>query len=141
MLLDDAKYEHLGIELLLEGECYALYFVTSNNKTVREYLEKLKKDSIERHDALLARIERVSDRLYWSEPLVTRFKGVDELFEIRSPKDRIFFFKDKDLGLILLYGFKKQGNKTPRGYIENAERMKKEYMLSKEKKEEEDESC
>ena len=57
------------------------------------------------------------------------------LFEIRvevgSDIYRVFSFFDKGRLIILLNGFKKKSQKTPKGEIELAEKLKKQYFDEK----------
>lgn len=62
----------------------------------------------------------------------------DGLWEIRvklgSNIFRIFCFFDKGNLVILLHGFQKKTQKTPKKEIEKAERLKKEYYENKSRK-------
>lgn len=62
-------------------------------------------------------------------------KNSDGLFEIRVEFEsniyRVFSFFDKGNMIILINGFQKKTQKTPRNEIELAEKLKKEYYLNK----------
>jgi len=62
-------------------------------------------------------------------------EGTDGLFEIRvevgSNIFRVFSFFDEGNLVILLNGFQKKTQKTPRNEIELAEKLKKEYFNEK----------
>ncbi len=63
-------------------------------------------------------------------------EGTDGLFEIRvevgSNIFRVFSFFDEGNLVILLNGFIKKSQKTPKNEIELAEKLKKEYFNEKE---------
>lgn len=66
------------------------------------------------------------------EPYVKQFAGHKKLFEMRI-KDkagisRILFFTHTGRKLILLHGFAKKTNKTPKREIEIAEERMKDYL-------------
>lgn len=62
-------------------------------------------------------------------------EGTDGLFEIRVEVGnnifRVFSFFDEGNLIILLNGFQKKTQKTPRNEIELADRLKKEYFNEK----------
>ena len=69
------------------------------------------------------------------EKFLKHLEGTDGLFEIRiklgSDIFRIFCFFDEGNLIILLNGFQKKTDKTPRNEIEKAERLKKQYYEEK----------
>lgn len=69
------------------------------------------------------------------EKFFKHVEGTDGLFEIRvkvrSNIFRIFSFFDEGNLIILLDGFNKKSQKTPRNEIEKAERLQKEYFYEK----------
>lgn len=86
--------------------------------------------------------KNVQDKVDWIIDLVRTVKvvpekyfkhleGTDGLFEMRikvgSDIYRIFCFFDKGNLVILLNGFQKKSDKTPKNEIERAERLKKQY--------------
>lgn len=66
----------------------------------------------------------------------SHMKGTEALFEIRvevgSNIFRVFSFFDEGNLVILLNGFQKKSQKTPKNEIELAEKLKKEYFNEKE---------
>jgi len=64
-----------------------------------------------------------------------KMKSTDDLWEIRVDADkgiyRIFSFFDNGDLVILLNGFQKKTQKTPKNEIKRAERLKKEYYENK----------
>jgi phage-related protein len=63
--------------------------------------------------------------------------GSSGIFEIRvevgSDIFRVFSFFDKGKLIILLNGFKKKSQKTPKNELELAEKLKKQYFDEKDK--------
>ncbi len=72
------------------------------------------------------------------EKFFKHLEGTNGLFEMRvkvgSNIYRIFCFLDEGNLVILLNGFQKKSNKTPKNEIVKAERLKKEYYEDKRKK-------
>jgi len=60
---------------------------------------------------------------------VKHLTGTDQIFEFKVEADRVlcFFFVGKRL--ILTHGFRKTGDKTPKGEIERAEGYKMEFEM------------
>jgi phage-related protein len=72
------------------------------------------------------------------EKFLKHLEGTDGLFEIRvkigSDIFRIFCFFDKGDLIILLNGFQKKQEKTPKNEIDKAERLKRQYYEDKKQK-------
>ena len=72
------------------------------------------------------------------EKFFKHIEGTNGLFEIRikvgSDIFRIFCFFDEGKLVILLNGFQKKSDKTPKNEIEKAERLKQKYYEDKSKK-------
>ena len=72
------------------------------------------------------------------EKFFKHLEGTDGLFEIRvkvgSDIFRIFCFFDEGNLVILLNGFQKKTDKTPKNEIEKAERLKQKYYEDKSRK-------
>ena len=96
------------------------FYTTLNSKTQEkfEYVFKLVKQS-----------ERIPKKFF------THLKSTSGLYEIRvefqSNIYRVFCFFDEGKLIVLLNGFQKKTQKTPRKEIEIAERLKKEYFNEK----------
>lgn len=75
---------------------------------------------------LIRQLERVPKKFF------DHMKGTDGLFEIRievvSNIYRIFCCFDEGNIVVLLNGFQKKSQKTPKNEIEKAERLKREYF-------------
>ncbi len=113
-----------------------------------EYLRETFVYGTEFWDFYNSQTKQVQDKIDWVIDLVRSLKmvpekffkhlaGTDGLYEIRvkvgSNIFRIFCFFDKGKLVILLNGFQKKKQKTPKNEIVKAERLKKEYYESKRK--------
>jgi phage-related protein len=80
---------------------------------------------------LIATLERIPKKYF------EHLSGSTGLYEIRvevgSDIFRVFCFFDEGALIILVNGFQKKSQKTPRTEIERAEKLKKEYFDEKEK--------
>jgi phage-related protein len=81
---------------------------------------------------LIATIERVPVKYF------KHMEGTTGLYEVRdevgSDNYRIFSFFDEGRLIILLNGFQKKSQKTPKNEIELAEKLKKQYFDEKSEK-------
>jgi len=81
---------------------------------------------------LIATINRVPIKFF------KYLKGTTGIYEIRvevgSDIYRVFSFFDKGQLVVLVNGFKKKSQKTPKNEIELAEKLKKQYFDEKESK-------
>ena len=81
---------------------------------------------------LIATIERVPEKYF------KHITGTSGIYEIRVEAAgdiyRVFSFFDEGHLIILINGFQKKSQKTPKKEIEIAERLKKEYFDEKERK-------
>src|ERR1035437_7492571 len=97
-----------------------------------DFLEKLNpevKKKINWTLQLIASIERVPEKYFKHLSDTT---GIYEIrVEVGSNIYRIFCFFDKDMLIILLNGFLKKTQKTPKNEIELAEKLKKQYFDEK----------
>jgi phage-related protein len=100
-------------------------------------------------DFYYAQRPEVQDKIDWiiglvrtlrmvPEKFFKHLEGTDGLFEIRiklgSDIFRILCFFDEGNLIILLNGFQKKTDKTPKNEIEKAERLKKKYYEEKSRK-------
>ena len=100
-------------------------------------------------DFYYAQIKEVQDKIDWVIGLVRELKivpkkyfdhitGTEGLYEIRTQVGnniyRIFCFFDKGNLVILLSGFHKKTQKTPKKEIKKAEQLKQEYHDEKSKR-------
>ncbi|TAE15425.1 MAG: type II toxin-antitoxin system RelE/ParE family toxin [Bacteroidetes bacterium] len=81
---------------------------------------------------LLATIDRVPKKYFEH---ITNSTGIFEIrVEVGSDIYRVFSFFDKGSLIILINGFQKKTQKTPKNEIELAEKLKKQYFDEKAKK-------
>ena len=75
---------------------------------------------------LIATLDRVPEKYF------QRMTGSSGIFEVRvelgSDIYRVFSFFDKGQLIVLVNGFQKKSQKTPKGEIEMAEKLKKQYF-------------
>ena len=79
---------------------------------------------------LISMVERIPSKFF------KHMEGSNGLYEIRveigSDIFRVFSFFDKDKLIILVNGFQKKSQKTPKNELQLAEKLKKEYFYEKE---------
>lgn len=81
---------------------------------------------------LIATLDRVPEKYFKH---ITGSTGIYEIrVEVGSDIYRVFSFFDEGQLVILLNGFQKKTQKTPKNEIELAEKLKKEYFDEKGKK-------
>ena len=97
-----------------------------------DFFETLKPDVKRKFNwtlKLIATLDRVPVKYF------NHMENTSGLFEIRvevgSDIYRVFRFFDKGRLIILLNGFQKKSQKTPKGEIELAEKLKKQYFDEK----------
>jgi phage-related protein len=81
---------------------------------------------------LISTVERVPNKYF------KHIEGSTGLFEIRVEYEsniyRVFSFFDKGQVVILINGFQKKSQKTPKKEIDKAEKLKKQYFDEKDRK-------
>ena len=97
-----------------------------------DFFEKLKPDVQKKFNwtlQLIATIDRVPEKYF------KHMTGSSGIFEVRvevgSDIFRVFSFFDKGQLIILVNGFQKKAQKTPKGELELAEKLKKQYFDEK----------
>ncbi len=81
---------------------------------------------------LIATVERIPIKYF---RYIKNSSGLYEIrVEVRSNIYRIFSFFDNDRIIIVLSGFQKKSQKTPKKEIEKAEKLKKQYFDEKNRK-------
>jgi phage-related protein len=100
-----------------------------------DFFEKLKPEVKKKFNwtlLLISTIERVPEKYFKH---MTGTIGIYEIrVEIGGNIYRVFSFFDKDQLVILVNGFHKKSQKTPKKEIELAEKLRKEYFNEKENK-------
>jgi phage-related protein len=80
---------------------------------------------------LIATIERIPEKYFKH---ITGSTGLYEVrVEVGADIYRVFSFFDEGRLIVLVNGFQKKTQKTPKGEIELAEKLKKQYFDEKEK--------
>ena len=99
-----------------------------------EFFNKLKPDVKKKLNwtlQLIASLDRIPDKYF------KHITGSTGLFEIRvevgSDIYRVFSFFDKGQLVVIVNGFQKKTQKTPKNEIELAEKLKKQYFDEKDK--------
>ena len=99
-----------------------------------DFFEKLKPDVKKKFNwtlQLISVIERVPEKYFKH---ITGSTGLYEVrVEVGSDIYRVFGFFDKGQLIVLVNGFQKKTQKTPKNEIELAEKLKKQYFDEKDK--------
>jgi phage-related protein len=97
-----------------------------------EFFKKLRPDVKKKFNwtlQLIATLDRVPEKYFKH---ITGSSGIYEIrVEIGSDIFRVFSFFDKGQIIILVNGFQKKTQKTPKSEIELAEKLKKQYFDEK----------
>ncbi len=65
----------------------------------------------------------------WNERKFKHLTNSDQVFEFKVGNGRILCFFVVGKRLVLTHGFSKKGDKTPKGEIERAEAIKREFLM------------
>ncbi|KAA0992215.1 type II toxin-antitoxin system RelE/ParE family toxin [Dyadobacter aurulentus] len=94
-----------------------------------EFFDKLKPDVRKKFNwtlQLIATIDRVPEKYFKH---ITNSTGIYEVrVEVGSDIYRVFSFFDKGNLIVLLNGFQKKTQKTPKNELDLAEKLKKQYF-------------
>lgn len=97
-----------------------------------DFFEKLKPEVQKKFNwtlQLIATIDRVPEKYFKH---LTNSTGIFEIrVEVGSDIYRVFCFFDKGNLIILVNGFQKKKQKTPKNELELAEKLKKQYLNEK----------
>jgi phage-related protein len=119
---------HPSTRLVYDGAVLSIEFYVDpgGGAPAEEWLERLPLGSQQKFAALFARMGDMGK--IWNERKFKHLTGTDQIFEFKVEAHRVlcFFFVGKRL--ILTHGFRKTGDKTPRGEIERAEAYKREFQ-------------
>ena len=117
----------MGNEFIREILYYKDYYLDFFEKQKSEVKKKLNWTL-----QLIATIERVPKKYFQH---ITDSKGIYEVrVEVGSDIYRVFSFFDEDKVIILINGFQKKAQKTPKNEISLAEKLRKEYFDEKNRK-------
>lgn len=118
---------HSSTRLVYRGAMLSIEFYVTHGGTApaEEWLEQLPLASQQKFAALFVRMGDTGK--IWNERKFKHLAGTDKIFEFKVEADRVlcFFFVGKRL--ILTHGFRKAGDKTPKGEIERTEACKREF--------------
>ncbi|RJQ53984.1 MAG: type II toxin-antitoxin system RelE/ParE family toxin [Nitrospiraceae bacterium] len=108
------------------------YYVTGNNKCpAKEFIDSLSDEGQARFIFITRLLTEYGIAV--KEPYVKQIMGRKKLFEIRikdkSGISRILYFAHTGRRFVLLHGFTKKTDKTPKKEIEIAEQRMKDYLL------------
>ena len=102
-----------------------------------DFWEFFNKQTPKIQDRILWTIRIIRDIQFVPQTYLKHMEGTDGLYEIRvSSRNnifRIFSFFDKGQLVILLNGFQKKTQKTPKSEIERAKKLKIKYYEDKQK--------
>lgn len=109
-------------------------------RTVVAYRNYFKEFLLEQTPKVQDKIFKIIEIIEFQERIPSKYlkqiKGAQGLYEARisfgSDIWRVFCFFDKDRLVILLNGFQKKTQKTPKSEIERAEKLMNEYFYKKE---------
>lgn len=125
--MDETKY----MVLLADGSKRRVVCARRQNglPEAMSYIESLgEKDK----DKLAALFQRMADFGLLSENKFKNLEDSDGIWEFRSDEHRLLCFHD-GRSWVLTHGFKKSGQKTPKGQITRAQTIRIEYLGLKEK--------
>lgn len=96
-------------------------------KFISELTKKHKDDNILKIKLMLEEFEKYGFELNKKYPNSIKFIR-DDIYELRPTPSRVFFFHHTNGEFILLHGFEKKTNTTPKNEIELAEKEKNDYI-------------
>lgn len=107
-----------------------VYYVENNKSPVVEFIME---QSPKEQAKILREIDLLEEfGLFLGMPHVRKLKKSNDLWELRikhsSSIFRIFFFTIKDVKLVLLHGFRKKTNRTPKQEINIALKRMQKYI-------------
>lgn len=116
-------------KLAYQGDAFALEFYVkpSGDCLAEEWLESLSQSQQAKFAALFAWMGdqgRIAN-----ERKFKHLTGSDQIFEFKADDGRILCFFFSGRRIILTHGFRKKGDKTPKGEIERAEGIKREFEV------------
>lgn len=116
-----SKLVYQGTSLRIE------FYVSPTGETpAEEWLENQSTRKQEKFAALFAWI--CDQGKIWNERKFKHLAGSDQIFEFKVDEGRILCFFLVGKRLPLTHGFSKKGDKTPKGEIERAEAIKKDFL-------------
>jgi phage-related protein len=119
--------KHPLTRLVYGGAVLRIEFYVASNGAIpaEEWLEQLSLACQQKFAALFARMGDTGK--IWNERKFKHLTETDQIFEFKVEADRILCFFFVGRRLILTHGFKKAGDKAPKGEIARAEAYKKDF--------------
>ena len=120
-------------KLVYQGSALRLEFYVSESgeAPAEEWLENQAELKQQKFAALFAWMG--DQGKIWNERKFKHLTGSDQIFEFKSEDGRVLCFFMLGKRLILTHGFSKKGDKTPKGEIERAEAIKKDFLIREKK--------
>lgn len=114
-------------KVAFKGEVFSIEFYIAEDGScpAEEWLESQSMKMQQKFAALFVMLGNAGK--IFNEQKFKHLTGTDQLFEFKADQGRVlcFFFIGKRV--ILTHGFLKKGNKTPKGEIERAEKLKLDF--------------
>lgn len=120
MPLDNRKRAQLGIEFLISGSYWSLYYMTSGSDTLKDFLSVLSSPLSSKIDA---NFKNFVNRNKWFNKEKVNYLE-DGIWELKVHPARMLFFFDESRVVVLTHGFIKKCQKTPRKEILKAKARK-----------------
>ena len=123
----DPSSKHPSSRLVYDGAVFRVEFnVAPGGAAPAEvWLEQLPLGGQQKIAALFVRMGDTGK--IWNERKFKHLTETDQIFEFKVEADRILCFFFIGRRLILTHGFRKAGDKTPKGEIDRAEACKKDF--------------
>jgi len=117
-----SKLVYLGAALRVE-----FYQSASGESPAEEWLEGQSATKQQKFAALFAWMG--DQGKLWNERKFKHLTGSEQIFEFKAEDGRVLCFFVLGKRLVLTHGFSKKGDKTPKGEIERAEAIKKDFLM------------
>lgn len=116
------------VKLVYQGKALRIEFYVSESgdSPAEDWLEAQAESRQQKFAALFAWMG--DQGKIWNERKFKHLEGSDQIFEFKSDEGRVLCFFMIGKRLILTHGFTKKGDKTPKGEIERAEVIKKDFL-------------
>ena len=115
---------------MTDEQAWAIVYYTdeAGNRPVREFLQRLDLKTQARFDWSIEQLQVLN--VHAHEPLVKHLEG--KLWELRRSSDgniyRVLYFFFTGRKIVLLHGFQKKSEKTPRQEMETAKRRMEDFI-------------
>lgn len=115
-------------KLVYQGKAFRIEFYVSESgaSPAEDWLESQGESRQQKFAALFAWM--ADQGKIWNERKFKHLEGSNQIFEFKSDEGRVLCFFMIGRRLILTHGFTKKGDKIPKGEIERAEMIKKDFL-------------